>query len=313
MNKLIILIALFFVGCYRVPDKINPRIDYQVQDRYFSSLASAFPPLTPSERASDWGREMIIARAFADELDLYRAISTYKRAEILVSALDKSRKLEIQYDMLLCYFLAKRYDEAALEFEKSDLANVDKTFHAYHDLLLVLYECYRELELPEKEERIKELLQNTYPETAEKLQISCALRTGDIPKIECYAKSFPNRSYLDDLLDCYRHQKKSIATAQTLNAFLPGAGYLYIGQRTSAFTALLLNSLFVIAAYEFFHHGHTAAGIITTLFESGWYFGGIYGVGLETKYYNERVYEKNASCVLNEKNLFPVLMIQYGF
>ena len=62
-------------------------------------------------------------------------------------------------------------------------------------------------------------------------------------------------------------------------------------------------------------HGwrHTAAGIITTLFESGWYFGGIYGVGLETKYYNERVYEKNASCVLNEKNLFPVLMIQYGF
>jgi tetratricopeptide (TPR) repeat protein len=302
-----------FASCYRVPDKINPRIDYQVQDRHFSSLSSAFPPLNASEKTTDWGREMIIAKAFAEELDLYRAISTYKRAEILVLKIDQSRSLEIQYDILLCYFLAKRYDEAISEFDKSALANVDKSFPAYHDLLLILYECYRELDLPEKQQRILELIQNTYPETAEKVQISSALRTGDIPKIESYAQDFPNRSYLDDLLDCYRQQKKSVAAAQTLNAFIPGAGYLYIGQRTSAFTALLLNSLFIVAAYEFFHHGHTAAGIITTIFESGWYFGGIYGVGLEAKYYNERVYERNASIVLNNRNLFPVLMIQYGF
>jgi len=313
MNKILLVLLLCFTGCYRVPDKINPRIDYQVQDRHFCGLASAFPPLTESEQTSEWGREMIIARTFAEELDLYRAISTYKRAEILVSRINTARKLEIQYDILLCYFLAKRYDEAICEFDKTGLANVDKTFPAYHDLLLILYECYRELDLEEKEERILELMQKTYPETAEKVQISSALRTGNIPKIQSYADGFPNRSYLDDLLDNYKAQKKSVATAQTLNALLPGAGYFYIGQNSAAFTALLLNGLFIFAAYEFFHHGHNAAGIITTLFESGWYFGGIYGVGLEAKYYNERVYERNASTVLNCKNLFPVLMIQYGF
>jgi tetratricopeptide (TPR) repeat protein len=284
-----------------------------VQDRHFASLASAFAPLNVSERATDWGREMIIAKAFAEELDLYRAISTYKRAEILVLSIDHNRKLEIQYDILLCYFLAKRYDEAVSSFDKGNLANVDRTFPAYHDLLLILYECYRELDCPEKEQQVLELMQKTYPETAEKVQISSALRTGDLPTIERYAEGFAQRSYLDDLLDHYHQQKKSVATAQTLNAFLPGAGYLYIGQRTSAFTAFLLNSLFIIAAYEFFHHGHTTAGIITSLFESGWYFGGIYGVGLEAKYYNERVYTNNASNVLNQRNLFPVLMIQYGF
>jgi tetratricopeptide (TPR) repeat protein len=314
MNNLrILFLLLCLTSCYRVPDQINPRIDYQVQDRHFAGLASAFSLLNANEKSTDWGREMIIAKAFAEELDLYRAISTYKRAEILVPPENPSRKLEIQYDILLCYFLAKRYDEAVCEFDKTGLANVDKTFPAYHDLLLILYECYRELDLPEKEERILELMQKSYPETAEKVQISCALRTGDLPKVESYADGFPHRSYLDDLLDCYRQQKKSVAAAQTLNALLPGAGYFYIGQRTSAFTALLLNSLFIVAAYEFFHHGHTAAGIITTLFESGWYFGGIYGVGLEAKYYNERIYERNASCVLNTRNLFPALMIQYGF
>jgi len=314
MKKLLLLFCVL-AGCYRVPDKINPRIDYQVQDQHFHSLQSAFSPLSHGERMTDWGREMIIAKAFAEELDLYRAISTYKRAEILVDDPDgiSSRKLEIQYDIFLCYFLAKRYDEAVCAFEKSSLANVDKTFPAYHDLLLMLYECYRELDWPDKQARILELIEKTYPETGEKLQVSSALREGDLPRIECFAAGFTERSYLDNLLDCYYDQKKSVALAQTLNALLPGAGYLYIGQRTSAFTAFLLNGLFIFAAYEFFHNGHTAGGIITTLFESGWYFGGIYGAGEEAKYYNERVYERNASCILNDSKLFPVLMLQYGF
>ncbi len=306
------IIALFLcAGCYHVPDKINPRLDYEVQDKHFATLQSAFPPLSEEEKHSAWGREVLIAHVFAEQLDLYRAISTYKRAEILCD--NSTRKLEIQYDILLCYFLAKRYDEAVCEFDRTPLANVDKTFPAYHDLLLILYECYRELDWPERQQRILELIQKDYPETAEKLQISAALREGNLDEIKVYANGFKNDSYLDNLLDNYYSQKKSVATAQTLNALLPGAGYLYIGQKTSAFTALLLNGLFLFAASEFFIHGHNAAGIITTLFESGWYFGGIYGAGEEAKYYNERVYERNASHILNDTKLFPVLMLEYGF
>lgn len=310
---LIPLLLIYSTSCYRVPDKIDPRINYQIQDQHFSKLASAFPPLSSSERASDWGREWIIASCFASELDLYRAVSTYKRALILLPDDETERKLEIQYDILLCYYLGNRYDEAIESFEKSDLACVDKTFPAYHDLLLILYECYREMDNPEKQARIYDLMEKSYPDTAEKIELSRAIREGNLDKVECFAEGFQHDSYLDDLLCYYESQKKSVATAQLLNALIPGAGYLYIGQRKSAFTAFLLNGLFITAAVQFFRHNHVAAGIITTGFESGWYFGGIYGAGEEAKYYNERLYERKASVVLNQHNLFPTLMMKYEF
>ena len=362
------LLLLFLTSaCYRVSDKIDPRINYQIQDQHFSRLSSAFPPLSHAERASDWGREYIIAQSFAKELDLYRAVSTFKRAAILVpdhknfqrnlrpdfsdsqSAEDEgdliqvtkserevnqekmgqipknfcgrglvpiddeNRRLEIQYDILLCYFLGKRYDEAVEEFEKSDLACVDKTFPAYHDLLLVLYECYKEMDETDKQMKIADLLEKTYPDTAEKLKLSRAIREGDLDLVACFAEGFQYSSYLDDLLSYYNAHKKSVAGAQLLNAVLPGAGYFYIGQRKSAVTALLLNGLFITAAVQFFRHNHFAAGIITAGFESGWYFGGIYGAGEEAKYYNERLYEKKASILLNQHHLFPTLMMKYEF
>lgn len=312
MNKYWLVFLLFAASCYRVPDRIDPRVCYPLQDQYLNGLAAAFSPLSPEERNTDWGREMIIARAFADQLDLYRAVSTYKRAEIL-SPSDSPRKAEIQYDILLCYFLGKKYDEAIESFEKSSLANVDKSFPAYHDLLLVLYECYREMDDSEKQARILELIEQTYPVTGEKLQVSRAIREGDIPLVTCFADDFNHPAYLDHLLCCYSEQKKSVAAAQFLNALLPGAGYLYIGQRKSALTAFLLNGLFIAAAYQFFHRGHVAAGIITSSFEAGWYFGGIYGAGEEAKYYNERIYECSASVSLNEHKLFPVLMLEHSF
>ena len=100
---------------------------------------------------------------------------------------------------------------------------------------------------------------------------------------------------------------------KTLNAFLPGAGYLYVGQKQSAMTAFLLNGLFIAAAVHFFNHKQYAAGAITLSFETGWYFGGIYGAGESAKLYNERVYERHAYSVLNQEKLFPLLMLRYGF
>jgi tetratricopeptide (TPR) repeat protein len=311
-NKFLILIILLLAACYRVPDRIDPRVSYQLQDQHFERLSGAFAPLSPEEKASDWGKEYTIARAFADELDLYRAVSTFKRAQILIQN-NHERKLEIQYDILLCFFLGKRYDETIDTFEKSDLAHVDKTFPAYHDLLLVLYESYREMDNKEKQAKIIELIEKTFPDTSEELKVSLAIREGNLVAINEFASGFQHASYLDNLIDCYCLQKKSVGTAQCLNALIPGAGYLYIGQKKSALTAFLLNGLFIAAATQFFLHKHVAAGIITTGFEAGWYFGGIYGAGEEAKYYNERLYERSASVLLNEHKLFPILMLDHAF
>ncbi len=300
-------------SCYRVPDSIDPHVSWQLQDRHLQGLKSAFAPLTPEESSADWSKECLIASGFAQQLDLYRAISTYKRAEILIPPTKTQRQLEIQYDILFCLFLGKKYDEAIETFEKGGLAHVDKTFPAYRDLLLVLYECYREMDHPEKQERIYELMAKSYPDTAEQLKLSRAIREGELAEVDLFADGFNGPSYLSNLLETYDYGKKSVALAQTLNALFPGAGYLYIGQKKSAFTAFFLNALFIAAAYEFFHHGHTAGGIITLGFETGWYFGGIYGAGEEAKYYNERLYERTASASLNDQKLFPVLMLEHSF
>ncbi len=302
-----------FSSCYRVQDRIDPQIDFQIQEQHFAKLSSGFPPPSFSEKTSDWGKEYIIAQAFAKELDLYRAVSTFKRALILLPLDENARKLEIQYDILLCYYLGKRYDETIEAFDKSDLAHVDRSFPAYHDLLLILYESYHEVDDLEKQECIYELLKKSFPDTAEKIQLSRALREGDFPTIKHFAKGFQKESYLDDLLDYYHANKKSVAKAQLFNALFPGAGYLYIGQKKSALTAFLLNGLFIAAAVQFFRNHQIAAGIITTGFESGWYFGGIYGAGEEAKYYNERLYDKKAATILNQHDLFPTLMIKYDF
>lgn len=311
-NKALLLLLILCTACYRVTDRIDPRVSYQLQDQHFQRLTGAFSPLTTEEKASDWGKEYTIARVFADELDLYRAVSTFKRAQILVGD-NIERKHQIQYDIVLCYFLGKRYEDAIEAFERSDLSRVDKTFPAYHDLLLVLYESYRELDNADKQAKIIELLDKSFPDTSEELKVSLAIREADLVTINEFACGFQHPSYLDNLIDCYETQKKSVATAQFLNALLPGAGYLYIGQRKSALTAFLLNGLFIAAATQFFLHKHIAAGIITTGFEAGWYFGGIYGAGEEAKYYNERIYEKAAGVVLNEYKLFPVLMLDHAF
>lgn len=311
-NRALLLLLLLFASCYRVEDCIEPRVSFQLQDQHFRTLSGAFPNLSDEERKTDWGKEYLIARAFANELDLYRAISTFKRAEILIEE-SEMRKLEIQYDILLCYFLAKRYDEVVETFEKTNLAHVDKTFFAYHDLLLVLFESYREMANLEKQAKIIELMEKTFPDASEELKVSLAIREANLVCVNEFAAGFQQASYLDNLIDGYQMQKKSVGRAQLLNAFIPGAGYLYIGQKKSAMTAFLLNGLFIAAATQFFLHDHIAAGIITTGFEAGWYFGGIYGAGEEAKYYNERLYERAASTVLNEHKLFPILMLDHAF
>jgi hypothetical protein len=243
-------------------------------------------------------------------LDLYQSITAFKRAEFLIPHDETMRSLEIQYEILLCYYIGKKFREVIYTFDNSRLRYADTSFPALHDLLLILYEAYTQEGMEAQAERTLRLIQNYYPEEAERLTISNALVHGDIPALKTIAEPKP---YLEDFLTAYDAQKKSVGKAQGLNALLPGAGYLYLGQRQSATTSFLLNGLFIAASTYFFLDGNIAAGIIFTSFEAGWYFGGIYGVGLEAKLYNERLYETKATPMMTKERLFPALMLNYAF
>ncbi len=299
-------------SCYRVPDQIEPKVDCYVQDHYLLSLPSPFPPLTPLEKTEDFAKEYQVALGFAHELDLYQAITAFKRASFLIPKSDKERRLEIEYEILLCYYIGRKYSDAIYTYEHSDLRFVDMQFPACEDMLIILFDCYTKEGKTANAERFLEHIKTYYPETAKKLQVSESLQKADLPAIEQYSKE-PEYASLRPFLDSYNRSKKSIAKAQTLNAIIPGAGFLYIGQTQTAITAALVNGLFIGASYYFFQAGNIPAGAIFTTFEAGWYFGGIYGVGQETKFYNERIYEKHATAMMNQTKMFPIFMIRHAF
>ena len=312
MNKaLIFLLGIFFLSsCYRVEDKIEPKISTPLKEDHIKSLKNPFKHLGLEERKTDWGKEFIIAKKFAKDLDLYQAITNFKRAMILLDDEDAYRMQEIEYNIILSYYLAQKYDDVIESFEKSSLCYVDKSFEAFEDLLIILYESYREMQDEEKTQKILEILSESYSTTEKKIVLSSYLIEGDIDTLK---KDYPEKKNIQNMIKIYERDKKSVMTAQLLNTFIPGSGYLYIGQKKSAATAFLLNGLFIYASYEFFHRGWTAAGVITASFEAGWYFGGIYGAGQEANFYNERVYERVAIPILNKEKLFPILFIKYGF
>lgn len=288
-------------------------MNYAVQDRYLKQLPPAFPPLTSHEKSEAWGKEYLLGQRFAEDLDFYRAITTFKRSEYLLPENENERLLEVQYQMVLCYYLGKRFEDVIAAYNHSKLYTANTSFPAYHDLLVILYESYLETDDEPKAEHTLRTLKRYYPDTAKKLELATVLIEGNLCAIEKESLNDPSKTYLSQILTEYEAKKKSVNKAQTLNMVLPGAGYLYVGQKQSALTAFLLNGLFIAATVHFFNKGHIAAGIITASFEMGWYFGGIYGAGESAKLYNERLYEDLAYPALNRNGLFPVLMLKYGF
>ncbi len=311
MNKpvLFFLLLFFTTSCVKVTDTIQPKVSLQVEKDHIQNLASAFTPLSEEEIPQDWAKEYKIGLCFAQDFDLYRAISTFKRSAVLLEDAP-DRKQELSYFMLYCYYLGERYFDAIATFERSNLMHVDLSFEPHHDLLLVLLKSYLEVGNEEKAEKIQRLLQKHYPKTHEDVEISLALQTGDLPKLSHLSKKKP---YLQSLIHGYEAEKKSVFKAQTYNALFPGMGYLYLGQRKTAVTTFLFNSLFIYSSYYFFREGNIAAGAIFSFFEFGWYVGSIYGAGESAKYYNERMYEKQARTIAEEYKHAPTFMLRYGF
>ncbi len=305
---LLLLVLCAFVGCHKTEEKIEPRINYAIQDTYLQTLPSPFAPLSDEERKEAWGQEYQIALGFAHQLDLYQAMTGFKRASFLVPENRPERKLELQYDILLAYYLGQKYDDVIYTYEHSELRSLGSSFEAAHDLLVMLYDSYTQTGAWAKAEQTLQHIHTLFPETEKKLSLSTAIKSAD----------FCALATVDDpgvrtLLCNYSLEKKSVKQAQTLNMLLPGAGYAYLGQKQSALTAFFLNGLFIAAAVRFFQKGHIAAGIVTTGFEMGWYVGGIHGAREEALYYNARMYEKGATPLMNREGLFPVFMLRCAF
>lgn len=372
LNKCLFAILISVV--VPISAELHPKLDFVIQDKYILQLQHPFSPLSPEESLTEWGKEYKIALHFAKKLDLYPAIQTLKRAEVLVPVFDSLRLREIQYNILFCYFVGKKYPEVIDAFENSTLVHADDTFVAYKDLLAMLFEAYYKTKSQEKAKWILQVMQRHFPSEGKKLALTHSIYNAEIFALEAIASDpTPRRSLeeilanayhrskqetqagalhlishayeatnqeyvlserlnqalvdqvkylsqyaaaqegISNLVQTYEEKKKSPITAGALNALIPGAGYLYVGQKQTAVTSFLINSLFIWGSVYFFGHGNIPAGILATSFEAGWYIGGIQGATQAATFYNERLYEKHAHNHMVGHRLYPTLMLSYGF
>lgn len=308
LKSLLLGCLLIIAACNPCP-KFEPKIQYCVTDKRVQALPTPFEPLTKGEVQALWGKELYLGSKFAEEADFYRAITAFKSAYFLIPKSEEKRKLQIEYSIVLSYYLAGKYTETVEAFESSGLMTVDNTFPAYRELLILLYETYDKTNFSEKRDRIYERIANDFPETAANLTLSDALVYGDI----CTLNTFNEMEPVNQLLQEYACEMKSPQKAKQLQAILPGAGYYYVGLKNAAVTSFVINALFIAGTYQLFHKGYPAWALFTLSLESGWYLGGINGAELAANEYNERLYERKAKDVLTQEKLFPILMFQYAF
>lgn len=304
-------LALVFTSCQLTKCELEPHISF-APSPYLAKNPSAFPPISDEEWKQEWARELVIGDAFAKEGDFYRAITCYKRGLVLLPE-SSERRLQLQYDIILCYYLGNKFDEALEAFETSQLTSVSPAFPGFNQLLLMIYDCYLRQDREDRAKAILETIQRFSPETHADLNLYQHVIKGQLCELQMEVEQHPDFETIQPELDNYYFQVKSPSKARQLNALLPGAGYYYVGQTSTAITAFLINALFILASYECFHHGYPAAGIITASLESGWYFGGINGAGIAAQEYNNRLYDDMGSRILQNHRFFPLLMFETCF
>ncbi|ADI38968.1 tetratricopeptide repeat protein [Waddlia chondrophila] len=304
---------LLFCSCNPRSCSLEPRICYTPHPKYMDALPSAFSPLNEEDLRQEWGKELKIAQALAREGDLYRAITGFKRARILMPQDNKGRLLQADFCIFQAYWQGSRYCEAIEQFENTPLCSVSSSFPSFREMLIMLFDAYHRTNQLEKAHAVMLLMDKGDPESAFTLKLFSNLDQGNLNAALSYAYNTEEQEEIERFSQTYSLCAKSVRKAQTLNAILPGAGYYYVGQKKSALTSFVINTVFTASAYYFFRDGNWGAGIIATSLEFGWYFGGINGAGLAAKEWNENLYENLGQELMIRKKYFPVLMLETSF
>lgn len=271
-----------------------------------------FSKLNEKEEVQDWSKEYKIGLAFAADRDFTEAIHSFKRALVLCPN-QSLRIQEIEYAILLSYYLDKNYIKVAEFFETHSLLQVDQSFSAFEDLLRILHHTYAFLGQSKKAQILQEqMVRLSEKETLEVL-LTAAVFARDYPNIEELSKKLSQSDWAAQLTKNLFKKQKSSTLAKWLNVIVPGMGYFYLGQKKAALCSFFLNSLLIFGSIQLFMSHYYTLGALTAIFEIGWYAGGILGMGPAAHQYNEALFTNYAEKVFFQHHLDPYQKLKYEF
>jgi tetratricopeptide (TPR) repeat protein len=243
--------------------------------------------------------------SFADHLyeqgDYYRAITEYER--FIFSYPQHPLAKKARYQIALSYLKGEKYTQALQQFR--DLADKYPSDETGRRSLYMLAETYYQKKDYNQASDVFEKFLTSYPDDpqADAARIRkgwCFLRQGNWREAGEEFQKLPPESPLHaqgaELADESNKypgiEKKSPYLAGGLSAVLPGAGQLYVGRKTDAAAAFLLNGAFIWGTAESYHkRSYVTAGILL-FFETGWYLGNIYNAISSAHKSNRQVEDK---------------------
>ena len=309
-----VALLLFLTCCHPRSEILEPNLSFCPDPCLVRSLPPpAFSPITESEKRGEWVKEFYIGNQFAKEFDFYRAITSYKRAYLLLPKREFDRRQQIQFLIAKSYYLGCKYCDVVETFEGTELFDIDGSFPAYNELLLMLYDSYKQTRQCKKQAAVLQIIQSEDPLKANQFQLGETIEQGNLSCLIPLSQETSSEAAVSQFHSCYCQNARSVKTAQTLNALLPGAGYFYVGQKKTALTSFLINAAFIATTWHFIDEGNWGAAGISGSLELGWYLGGINGAGLAAKEYNETLYNRLGKRVMVEERLFPIFHFETSF
>lgn len=254
--------------------------------------------------------------SFADSLfeqgDDDRAITEYERAIFFHPdhPLAKTARFQIAFS----YFKGDKLDEAIKQF-RALAHDYPKEDVGKKSLFMVGEAYYRKRDYARATEVFETFIE-AYPDDkrADRARIKIGwsnLRQADwqeaVEEFQKLPAESPLRKQAEGLAaEAKKYPdipRKSPALAGGLSAVLPGSGQLYIERPGDAAASFLLNTAFILATAEAYHHRNYVTGGILLFFESGWYLGNIYNAVNGAHKYNRRSEQQFMEDLQNRYNV----------
>lgn len=251
---------------------------------------------------------------FADSLyragEYDRAITEYLRYKFRVG--DQETQI-VDYKIALCYERLNKHEKAIETLNKIYTKRSTFAEQALMDIGLIYYREKRfSNSIDEFNEYIKNFPNGQLNDDAQYMIAVALIENGDLEEAKNTLSAISKedgafKNSADDILVALDKREvikyKSVGTAGTLSAVLPGAGQFYVGRNADGAAALLMNSAVAGGAILSFFNDEEVLGYCLSLLGGTFYLGNIYSAMSAANKYNKDEKEKFKENLLSNVRL----------